>query len=99
MTRDTDHGGTPERWLVAVTEYAGLTAYTGGIGSHYAALLPALVASGRSVDLVVFSDAPLTEGAELRGVRLIRHVGLGRLPRVLALPLRALIVQIGRAHV
>jgi len=93
MTRDTDHGGTPERWLVAVTEYAGLTAYTGGIGSHYAALLPALVASGRSVDLVVFSDAPLTEGAELRGVRLIRHVGLGRLPRVLALPLRALIVR------
>ena len=46
-----------ERWLVPVTEYAGLTAYTGGIGRHYAALLPALVRHGIDVDLIVFSDA------------------------------------------
>lgn len=47
-----------ERWLVATTEYAGLTAYTGGIGRHYAALLPALVRHGIEVDLAVFSDGP-----------------------------------------
>ena len=93
MTTDGARGAPAERWLVAVTEYAGLTAYTGGIGSHYAALLPALVASGRRVDLVVFSDAPLVEGADLRGVRLVRHVRAGRLPRVLGLPLRALILR------
>ena len=82
-----------QRWLVATTEYAGLTAYTGGIGSHYAALLPAIVASGVAVDLVVFAAGPLTPDPDLRGVRLVRHVDLGRLPRVLALPLRALIVR------
>lgn len=60
-----------ERWLVATTEYAGLTAYTGGIGRHYAALLPALVRLGVDVDLVVFSDAPPQPNAELQGVRLV----------------------------
>lgn len=51
---------TPQRWLVATTEYAGLTPYTGGIGRHYAALLPALVQLGVEVDLAVFTDAPAT---------------------------------------
>jgi glycogen(starch) synthase len=82
-----------KRWLVAATEYAGLTAYTGGIGSHYASLLPAIVASGIAVDLVVFAAGPLTPDADLRGVNLVRHVDLGRMPRVLALPLRALLVR------
>ena len=49
-------GPRPERWLVAVTEYAGLTEYTGGIGRHYAALLPALVNLGITIDLLVFSS-------------------------------------------
>jgi glycogen(starch) synthase len=93
MTCHTPPSRPQERWLVAVTEYAGLTDYTGGIGSHYAALLPALVASGRAVDLVVFSEGPLAVGADLRGVRLLRHIRLGRLPRVLSLPLRALLVR------
>ena len=84
---------TSERWLVAVTEYAGLTRYTGGIGRHYAALLPALVAQGNSVDLVVFSDEPLIPDADMQGVRVIRHHTLRRLPRLLHAPMRALFVR------
>jgi glycogen(starch) synthase len=88
----------PERWLVAVTEYAGLTEYTGGIGRHYAALLPALVRLGITVDLLVFSpDAPTRTDppapADLGGVTLIGHHRSGRLPRVAELFTRALRVR------
>jgi glycogen(starch) synthase len=83
---------------VAVTEYAGLTEYTGGIGRHYAALLPALVRLGITVDLLVFSpDAPTRTGhpapADLGGVTLIGHYRTGRLPRVVELVTRALRVR------
>ncbi|TFV99812.1 glycosyltransferase family 1 protein [Leifsonia flava] len=82
-----------ERWLVPVTEYAGVTAYTGGIGRHYAALVPALARRGIDVDLLVFSDSALIRetddpGVELRGVRIGRRV-----PRIIALPLMALRVR------
>ena len=88
----------PERWLVAVTEYAGLTQYTGGIGRHYAALLPALVQLGITVDLLVFSpDPPSRTGqpspAELGGVNLIGRHRTGRFPRVVELVTRALRVR------
>jgi glycogen(starch) synthase len=83
---------------VAVTEYAGLTEYTGGIGRHYAALLPALVQLGITVDLLLFSpDQPRRDGhpspAELGGVNLIGHSRTGRLPRVVELATRALRVR------
>lgn len=81
---------TPQRWLVATTEYAGLTPYTGGIGRHYAALLPALVQLGVEVDLVVFADAPATPDVDLAGVRLVSYRILRRTPRLVALWLRAL---------
>ena len=64
-------GSGSQRWLVAVTEYAGLTAYTGGIGRHYAALLPALVRQGIAVDLIVFADGPPLPDARLEGVTLL----------------------------
>ncbi|RLK52572.1 glycosyltransferase family 4 protein [Microbacterium telephonicum] len=64
----------PRRWLVATTEYAGLTAYTGGIGRHYAALLPALVSRGIAVDLVVFAEGDVVADAPLHGVRLVSLV-------------------------
>jgi glycogen synthase len=60
----------PTRWLVATTEYAGLTPYTGGIGRHYAALLPALVRAGAEVDLLVLADEPVT-AHERAGVRVL----------------------------
>lgn len=67
-----------QRWLVGVTEYAGLTRYTGGIGRHYASLLPALARLGIQVDLVVFSDEP---AQELAGdVRLVAWHRLRRIP-------------------
>lgn len=62
------------RWLVATTEYAGLTGYTGGIGRHYAALLPALVHRGVEVDLAVLADGPLASTDLHDGVRLVDTV-------------------------
>ncbi|GIG36019.1 glycosyltransferase family 4 protein [Cellulomonas pakistanensis] len=83
---------TRGRWLVATTEYAGLTPYTGGIGRHYASLLPALVRQGAAVDLLVLADGPLLPDADLRGVRLAGHVRPPR-ARVPALLARAAAVR------
>lgn len=67
-----DDAETP-RWLVATTEYAGLTAYTGGVGRHYAALLPALVRQGVAVDLAVLADDDLVAEDVVGGVHLVDH--------------------------
>ncbi|WP_424449058.1 glycosyltransferase family 4 protein [Microbacterium arborescens] len=67
-----DDAETP-RWLVATTEYAGLTAYTGGIGRHYAALLPALVRQGVAVDLAVLADDDLVAEDVPGDVHLVDH--------------------------
>ncbi len=82
-----------ERWLVATTEYAGVTAYTGGIGRHYAALLPALVRRGVDVDLAVFADEPLRHDVALEGVRLIAYGNTEGMPRLRALFARAAAVR------
>lgn len=74
-----------ERWLVATTEYAGLTAYTGGIGRHYASLLPGLVRQGVDVDLAVFSDGPFMAARDLRGVRVVAADRMDGMPRPRAL--------------
>lgn len=73
---------TRERWLVGATEYAGLTPYTGGIGRHYAALVPALARQGVDVDLVVFSDTEPVPGAAIPGIHRLffeRTDGMSRL--------------------
>lgn len=75
-----------QRWLVATTEYAGVTAYTGGIGRHYAALLPALVRQGVDVDLAIFADGPCRSTADADGVRIIALESTAGVP-----PLRALV--------
>lgn len=91
---DVPRGSPRQRWLVATNEYAGLTSYTGGIGRHHAALLPALVRSGIEVDLVVCSDDELRAGADLDGVRLAEAVRHGsRTPRVLRMLLDARAVR------
>jgi glycosyltransferase involved in cell wall biosynthesis len=72
MPSDVQPSPAPRgRWLVAVTEYAGLTGYTGGIGRHYASLLPALVRHGAEVDLLVLADGPVRPDPDLAGVRLL----------------------------
>jgi len=80
---------SPRRWLVATTEYAGLTPYTGGIGRHYAALAPALVQLGVEVDLAVFADGQQRPDAELAGVRLESYRVLRGMPRPVAFLVRA----------
>lgn len=74
-----------ERWLVAATELAGVTAYTGGIGSHYGALLPALQRSGADVDLVLFSDSDQVGDPEDDAIRLRRYVRTDGMSRTAAL--------------
>lgn len=64
-------GSDAPRWLVATTEYAGVTAYTGGIGRHYAALLPALVRQGVEVDLAVLAEGDIVADEAPGGVRLV----------------------------
>ncbi|MGU3356841.1 glycosyltransferase family 4 protein [Microbacterium sp. M4A5_1d] len=59
------------RWLVASPEYAGVTAYTGGIGRHYAALLPALARQGVAVDLALETRDDLVSDDPGDGVRLV----------------------------
>ncbi|AZS42786.1 Glycogen synthase [Microbacterium oleivorans] len=81
-----------ERWLVAATEYAGLTSYTGGIGRHYAALLPALAAQGVQVDLVLFTDGPVDARVTPGIRRLLIHRTDG-MPRLAALLHRARVVR------
>jgi len=81
-----------ERWLVATTEYAGVTAYSGGIGRHYAALLPALAAQGADIDLMVFADG----AAQARATPGIRRLFVHRtdgMPRLAALIHRARVVR------
>jgi glycogen(starch) synthase len=87
-------GPRRQRWLVATTEYAGLTDYTGGIGRHYAALLPALVRAGVDVDLVVCADGGLSTDVDLGGVRLVATAGtVGRSSRVRTMIRNARIVR------
>ncbi|QHF23930.1 glycosyltransferase [Rathayibacter sp. VKM Ac-2804] len=78
------------RWLVATTEYAGLTPFTGGIGRGFASLLPALVRAGVQVDLVVYHWDPPLEGFDPEGVRILEYVRLRRRPAVWPLVGRAL---------
>jgi glycosyltransferase involved in cell wall biosynthesis len=80
---------TPLRLLVGLTEYAQVTSYTGGIGRHYASLLPALVRAGAEVDLVLFDDAPLLASTAPSGVRLVAHRRLRGVPEVLRPLVRA----------
>ncbi|SDQ28663.1 glycosyltransferase family 4 protein [Microbacterium sp. cf332] len=82
MTGETAQ--TAQRWLVATPEYAGITGYTGGIGRHYAALLPALVRQGVAVDLALEPDAGSDIGVDRpsadpgHGVRLVDDGGAAR---------------------
>jgi glycogen(starch) synthase len=81
-------------WLVGLTEYAGLTDYTGGIGTHFSALLPALVRMGIDVELVLFTEEALDP--HLRppgGVDLLGVHGSGHLPATVQLFHRAMIFR------
>jgi glycogen(starch) synthase len=54
-----------KRWLVALTELADVTAYSGGIGRTFAALLPALAERGIQVDVALLGrDDPATRRTE-----------------------------------
>ncbi|MDD7928851.1 glycosyltransferase family 4 protein [Microbacterium thalli] len=74
---------------MATTEYDGLTAYTGGIGRHYAALLPALVRQGIAVDLAVLAEDELVAADVTGGVRLVDRATMPTRHRPQAIGARA----------
>jgi glycosyltransferase involved in cell wall biosynthesis len=74
--------GPPLRLCFVTREYPPVTAYTGGIGTHYAVLAPELARLGHEVHVITLRDRPDVEELE-RGV----HLHLLRPPRA---PLRAL---------
>ncbi len=81
------------RWLVPTTEYAGVTAYTGGIGRQFAALLPALTQRGVDVDVAVFADGELTGTAAAGGIRLVHVEGSNGMLRLRRTAQRARVVH------
>lgn len=73
---DRQQGSAPldrQRWLIAVSEYAGVSGYFGGIGRRYANLVPALARTGVQVDLLVVSSSFVTSPAPDDGVTLLTH--------------------------
>jgi glycogen(starch) synthase len=69
------------RVAVILTELSGVTEYTGGIGTRYAAFLPALVSSGLDVTVLLFANSKLLPMMQVPpGVRLIMGKDLLRLP-------------------
>ena len=73
---------------MATTEYAGLTAYTGGIGRHYAALLPALVRQGVEIDLLLLPDGEQSATSLDDGVTLLAAPRTERMPDAVATAVR-----------
>lgn len=73
----------PDRptWLVGLTEYAGVTSYTGGIGTHYAVLLSALARQGFVIHVVLFTDEPVDRVQLPQNVHIVGIHGLRRVPR------------------
>lgn len=51
-----------DRWLVILTELAGVTESTGGVGRRYAAMLPRLRGQGVDPVVLLFPDSPLRDG-------------------------------------
>lgn len=56
---------------IVTSEYTGVTSYTGGIGTQYANLAPALVAQGNELHVITRADAR-PETLERDGVRIVR---------------------------
>lgn len=73
------HGRTI--WLIGLTEYAGVTRYTGGIGTHYSALLSALGQQGHDIRLVLFTDEAVEIEQLPPTVHLVGTHALHRVPR------------------
>jgi glycogen(starch) synthase len=83
----------PMTWLVGLTEYAGVTRYTGGIGTHYAALLAALAQQGHVIHVVLFTDETIDKVQLPRNIHLVGIHGLRRIPRSVQPLARAVIFR------
>ena len=80
------------QFVVCLTELAGVTSYTGGVGRRYAATLPELVRLGHKITVVLVADSPLLERpAQIEGLRLITSELLTKIPWRLRTVPRALI--------
>lgn len=75
-------------FVVCLTELAGVTSYTGGVGRRYAATIPQLARLGHRVTVVLVADSPVVAiPQEIEGVRLIVTSMLTKVPwRLRAVP-------------
>ncbi len=83
----------PMTWLVGLTEFAGVTGYTGGIGTHYAALLAALAQQEHSIRVVLFTDEPIETTQLPKNIDLVGTHGLRFIPPFLRPLVRAAIFR------
>lgn len=82
------------KFAICLTELAGCTSYTGGVGRRYAATIPELVRLGHDVTVVLIADSPLVDRPSFpAGARMIVREEMTRLPwRLRTLP-RALLFR------
>jgi glycogen(starch) synthase len=82
------------KFAVCLTELAGCTSYTGGVGRRYAATIPELIRLGHEVTVVLIADSPIVEHPSFPpGAQMIVDESLTRVPwRLRTLP-RALLFR------
>lgn len=75
-------------FAICLTELAGYTSYTGGVGRRYAATIPELARMGHKITVVLIADSPLVDDpVEIDGVNFIVRTALTKLPwRLRAIP-------------
>ncbi|MCO4264406.1 glycosyltransferase family 4 protein [Pseudarthrobacter sp. MDT3-26] len=76
------------KFVICLTELAGFTSYTGGVGRRYAATIPELARQGHDVTVVLVADSAIVSApAEIDGVTVVVNTDLVRLPwRLRSLP-------------
>lgn len=82
------------KFVICLSELAGCTSYTGGVGRRYAATIPELVRLGHEVTVVLIADSPLVDAPVFpSGARMIVDERLSRIPwRLRSIP-RALLFR------
>jgi glycogen(starch) synthase len=76
------------KFVICLTELAGYTSYTGGVGRRYAATIPELARMGHKITVVLVADSPLlADPLKIDGVDFIVRTALTKVPwRLRAVP-------------
>lgn len=85
---------------MCLTELAGVTGYTGGVGRRYAATIPELALQGHEVTVILVADSPLvSDPPSLQNVTFVTSTAMLNLPwRLRAVPRALLFGRLLRAQ-